>query len=63
MPLHRRHLIDVADFSRDEFDTVLDTAVSMREVLDRPIRRVPTPARQVDRQHVLRAEHPHPGLI
>ena len=42
MPLHRRHLIDVADFSRDEFDTVLDTAVSMRQVLDRPIRRVPT---------------------
>ena len=42
MPLHRRHLIDVADFSRDEFDTVLDTAESMRQVLDRPIRRVPT---------------------
>ena len=42
MPLHRRHLIDVADFSRDEYDTVLDTAASMRQVLDRPIRRLPT---------------------
>ena len=42
MPLHRKHLIDVADFSRDEFEAVLDTAVSMRQVLDRPISRVPT---------------------
>ena len=42
MPLHRRHLIDIADFSRDEFDSVLETAVSMRQVLDRPISRVPT---------------------
>ena len=42
MPLHRRHLIDVADFSRDEFDSVLETAVSMRQVLERPISRVPT---------------------
>lgn len=42
MPLHRKNLIDVADFSRDEFEAVLDTAVSMRQVLDRPISRVPT---------------------
>ena len=42
MPLHRRHLIDIADFSRDEFDSVLETAVSMRQVLERPISRVPT---------------------
>ena len=42
MPLHRKHLIDVADFSRDEFESVLDTAESMRQVLDRPISRVPT---------------------
>lgn len=42
MALHRKHLIDVADFSRDEFESVLDTAESMRQVLDRPISRVPT---------------------
>ncbi len=42
MPLHRKHLIDVADFSRDEVELVLDTAEAMRTVLERPIRRAPT---------------------
>ena len=42
MPLHRRHLIDVSDFTRDEFGLILDTADSMREILQRPISRVPT---------------------
>ncbi|MBM4438108.1 MAG: aspartate carbamoyltransferase catalytic subunit [Actinobacteria bacterium] len=42
MPLYRRHLLDVADFTRDEFSLVLDTAGSMREIMDRPISRVPT---------------------
>ena len=40
--VQRRHLLDVSDFTRDEFVEVLDTAEKMREVLERPIRRVPT---------------------
>lgn len=40
--MQRRHLLDVSDFTRDEFVEVLDTAEKMREVLERPIRRVPT---------------------
>ena len=42
MPLYRKHLIDIADFTRDEISLVLDTADSMREILARPISRVPT---------------------
>ncbi len=42
MPLYRKHLIDVADFTRDEFSLVLETTESMREILARPISRVPT---------------------
>ena len=42
MPLHRKHLLDIDDFSRDEITTVLDTAESMSEILARPISRVPT---------------------
>jgi len=39
--LTRRHVLDLDDFSPDEIGQVLDTAVEMREVLRRPIRRVP----------------------
>jgi aspartate carbamoyltransferase catalytic subunit len=42
MPLHRKHLLDLDDFSRDEITQVLDTAESMAEILQRPISRVPT---------------------
>ena len=42
MPLYRKHLIDISDFTRDEISMVLDTADSMHEILARPISRVPT---------------------
>ena len=42
MPLNRKHLLDLDDFSRDEITLVLDTAESMAEILARPISRVPT---------------------
>ena len=40
--MSRRHLIDLDDFSVDEIDQVMTTTDSMREVLSRPISRVPT---------------------
>ncbi|MDP6605840.1 MAG: aspartate carbamoyltransferase catalytic subunit [Dehalococcoidia bacterium] len=35
------HVLDLDDFSREEIETVLDTAERMREILDRRIARVP----------------------
>jgi aspartate carbamoyltransferase catalytic subunit len=35
------HVLDLDDFGRDEIETVLDVAESMREILDRRIARVP----------------------
>ena len=35
------HVLDLDDFSREEIETVLDTADRMREILDRRIARVP----------------------
>jgi aspartate carbamoyltransferase catalytic subunit len=39
--LARRHVLDLDDFTREEIDRVLDTALEMKEVLRRPIKRVP----------------------
>lgn len=38
----RRHLTALQDLSRDEITHILDTAESFREVLDRPIKKVPS---------------------
>jgi aspartate carbamoyltransferase catalytic subunit len=37
----RRHILDVDDWTRDEFEHVLSTTEAMREVLARPIKRAP----------------------
>ncbi len=37
-----KHLIGLSEISREDILTVLDTAKSFREVLDRPIKRLPT---------------------
>ena len=42
MPLTRRDLLDLDDFQRDEISLILDTSVSMTEILSRQIPRVPT---------------------
>ncbi len=39
---HRRHLLDLDDFSGQEIELVLETAEAMKEVLSRQIARVPT---------------------
>jgi aspartate carbamoyltransferase catalytic subunit len=38
----RRHVLDLDDFSAQEIDEILETAVSMKEVLGRAIKQVPT---------------------
>ena len=42
MPLERKDLLDLDDFSSDELMLLLDTTAAMTEILSRPIRRVPT---------------------
>jgi aspartate carbamoyltransferase catalytic subunit len=44
---NRRHIISLADFTPDEYDTVLQTAASFREVLSRRTKKVPTLQGQV----------------
>jgi aspartate carbamoyltransferase catalytic subunit len=41
MPLHARHLLGLEGMMREDIQLILDTAVSFREVLDRPIKKVP----------------------
>lgn len=38
----RRHVLDLDDFSADEIMEILETAASMKEILTRPIKQVPT---------------------
>jgi aspartate carbamoyltransferase catalytic subunit len=40
--LRSRHLLGIADLEPDEIDLILDTAVAMKEVGTRPIKKVPT---------------------
>jgi aspartate carbamoyltransferase catalytic subunit len=41
MPLQSRHLLGLDGVPREDIQLILDTAVSFREVLDRPIKKVP----------------------
>lgn len=43
----RRHIISLADFETAEYDTVLQTAASFREVLSRRVKKLPTLQGQV----------------
>ena len=40
--LRHQHLLDLSPYEADEIQYLLDTAQEFREVLDRPIRQVPT---------------------
>ncbi len=41
MPLQSRHLLGLDGMRREDIELILETAVSFREVLDRPIKKVP----------------------
>ncbi len=40
--LRQRHLLGIYHLEREEIETILDTAESMKEILTRPIKKVPT---------------------
>jgi aspartate carbamoyltransferase catalytic subunit len=42
MPLSSRHLLGLCGVPKEDIQLILDTAVTFREVLDRPIKKVPT---------------------
>lgn len=42
MPLSSRHLLGLRGMPREDIQQILDTAASFREVLERPIKKVPT---------------------
>ncbi len=42
MKLHSRHLLGLENVTADEINLILDTAESFREIIDRPIKKVPT---------------------
>ena len=42
LPRRRRHVLDLDDFGAEEIELVFQTAEVMREVLSRPIKKVPT---------------------
>jgi aspartate carbamoyltransferase catalytic subunit len=42
MPLEKKDILDLASLSSDEIQLILNTADSMREISDRPIKKVPT---------------------
>ena len=42
MPLSSRHLLGLQGVPREDIQLILDTAVTFREVLERPIKKVPT---------------------
>ncbi|MHB1415143.1 MAG: aspartate carbamoyltransferase catalytic subunit [Chloroflexota bacterium] len=41
MVMNRKHVLDLDDFTREEIELTLETANAMKEVLSRPIKRVP----------------------
>ena len=42
MPLERKDILDIASLSRQEIQLILDTAEGMKEISERPIKKVPT---------------------
>ncbi len=42
MPLERKDILDIASLSQQEIQLILDTADSMKEISERPIKKVPT---------------------
>jgi aspartate carbamoyltransferase catalytic subunit len=42
MALSSRHLLGLQGVSKEDIQTILDTAHTFREILERPIKKVPT---------------------
>ena len=42
MPSNKKHLLGLEETPREEIQTILDSALSFKEILERPIPNVPT---------------------
>ena len=42
MPTERKHLLGLEGVPKEEIQTILDSALSFKEILERPIPKVPT---------------------
>ena len=58
-----RHLLGIEPLDAAQIQTILDTTETLREVLERPIKKVPDAARQDGRQPLLRGQHAHAHLL
>jgi aspartate carbamoyltransferase catalytic subunit len=63
MSFPHRHLLGIEPLAASEIQTILDTADALREILDRPIKKVPGAARQDGGQPVLRSLDPHALVV
>ena len=61
--LRSRHLLGITDLEAGEIELILETALAMKEVGTRPIKKVPTMRGRTVDQPVPRAEHPHPHVL
>ena len=59
----KKDLLGIADLSTDEINLILDTAEAMREIGQRPIKKVPDAARQDGGESLLRAKHPDADVV
>ena len=55
-------LITLRETSPEDIRLLLDTAQSFKEILERPVKKVPT-LRQAGGHAVLRSQHPHARLV
>ncbi len=57
--LSQKHMLGLADYSAEEIQTILDTSLQMRDILNRPVKKVPTLARRNRSQSVSGKLHPN----
>ena len=61
--LRHKDLLGISDLTPDEILLILDTAEAMREIGDRPIKKVPALARQDRGESVFRSQHANPDFL
>ena len=61
--LRRKDLLGIADLTPEEIALVLDTAVAMKEIGSRPIKKVPALRGKTVVNLFLRAEHQDPDVL
>jgi ornithine carbamoyltransferase len=61
--LRSRHLLGIEDLEPGEIDLILDTALAMKEVGTRPIKKVPTLRGRTVVNPVLRIQHAHAHVV